>query len=155
MDSSAPTAVVTCPSKVMVGLHDPAIKQEVFRRCDSFEDADSLRGFCSTFEAAQSDAAKFTRERAVAGADVTADDVTEEEEPLVAASRQTARPAKHGYRNPPANIPPNTAARQCYNCGEIQWRQDVVPSVHSQVWGVWQAGSFQKDMQDSQDTKGG
>ncbi len=44
--------------KVMVGLHHPALKQEMFRRCDSFKDADSLRSFCSTFEAAQRDAGK-------------------------------------------------------------------------------------------------
>ena len=104
--------------KVMVGLRDPALKQEVFRKCDLFKDADGLRSFCSTFEAAQRDAAKFARESCVAGADVTADDVTEVEEPLVAASRQPARSAKHSYRNPPTDHQPNAAARQCYNCGE-------------------------------------
>ena len=103
--------------KVMVGLHDPALKQEVFRRCDSFKDADSLRSYCSTFEAAQRDTAKFTREKAVAGADVIADDVTEEQ-PLVAASRQPTRHAKPGYRNPSTDYQPNAAVKQCYSCGE-------------------------------------
>lgn len=91
--------------KVMVGLHDSALKQEIFRRCDSFKDADSLRSSCSTFVAALHHAGKFMRERAAAGAVVTADNITAEDfnesEPLVAASRQPTHPTKYGYRDPP------------------------------------------------------
>lgn len=99
--------------KVMVGLHDPALKQEVFRKCDTFGDIDGLRAFCSSFEAAQRDAARFVRDSAVAGADVTADDV---EEPLVAASRQPPHLTKHAPRSSPMESAPNTG-KPCYYCG--------------------------------------
>lgn len=38
--------------KVLVGLRDSALKQEVFRDCHTFGDVDSLRVFCVSFEAA-------------------------------------------------------------------------------------------------------
>ncbi|XP_076063459.1 uncharacterized protein LOC143038319 [Oratosquilla oratoria] len=104
--------------KVMVGLHDPALKQDVFRRCDSFKDMDDLRGYCSTYEAAQRDAAKFTREHAVAGTDIATSDISEDEEPLVAAYRQPSHPAKTAHRRSPADAPPKTGAKHCPNCGE-------------------------------------
>ncbi|MPC59160.1 hypothetical protein E2C01_053175 [Portunus trituberculatus] len=78
--------------KVMVGLHNSALKQEVFCRSPAQR-------------------SKLTGQRAVAEADVAADDVTEEEEPLVAALHQPAHPAKFGHYNPPADIPPNMGAR--------------------------------------------
>ncbi|MFV0261147.1 MAG: hypothetical protein ACK5JN_01725 [Kluyvera sp.] len=62
--------------KVIVDLSDSALRQ-MSRWCESISHIDSLRGFCSVFEAAKHDAAsggKLARESAVAGVDVTADD---------------------------------------------------------------------------------
>ncbi|MPC64573.1 hypothetical protein E2C01_058691 [Portunus trituberculatus] len=77
--------------KVMAGLSDQCLRQEVYRKCGAFSDIDSLREFCVSFEAARRNAVfggKSERDHAVAGADVTADDITEES--LVASYRQRA-----------------------------------------------------------------
>ncbi|MPC56311.1 hypothetical protein E2C01_050264 [Portunus trituberculatus] len=59
-----------------------------------------------------------TRERAVAGTDVAANDVSEVDEPLVAAYRQPTHPAKTAYRRSPSDVPSKTRAMHCSNCGE-------------------------------------
>lgn len=92
--------------KVMVRLCDPVLKQEVFRRCDTFMGIDSVRGFCSSYEAAQRDAAKSVQERRVAGADVTG------QESVVAAERQPP----HAHKQTSDNATTNT--HLCYNCGK-------------------------------------
>ncbi|KAK4313454.1 hypothetical protein Pmani_015211 [Petrolisthes manimaculis] len=105
--------------KVMVGLHDSVLKQEVFCRCDTFTDIDSLRNFCSSFEAAQRDANRFERERMVAGSDVIYDDAIEEE-PLVAASRyQPPAASRNTNRSSATEKLHNKVSKQCYYCG--QW----------------------------------
>ena len=80
--------------KVMVGLSDESMKREVFRQCDTLNDIDKLRVFCTTYEAAQRDAS--ARERAAAGADVTVDDVTAPEPPVVAPEVAASRPLARG-----------------------------------------------------------
>ncbi|KAG0713911.1 hypothetical protein GWK47_015165 [Chionoecetes opilio] len=85
--------------KVMVGLGDSALKQEVFRQCHTFDDVESLRAFCVSFEAARRDATsmhggKNSRECEMAGADVTPDDVSDDDfasrQLVVAASRHNS-----------------------------------------------------------------
>ena len=89
----------------------------MFRQCDRFSDVDNLRGFCASFEAARRDATlggKITRDSAVAGADVTLDDVIEEE-PMVAGYRQrNSAPHKSAF-TPRATSPLHTT---CNYCGE-------------------------------------
>ena len=91
--------------KVMVGLSDQCLRREVFRKCDSFSDIDSLREFCASFEAARRDATlggKIERELAMAGTDVT------EEKPVVAGYRQRG-PVQHQ---------PASFCKPCNYCGE-------------------------------------
>lgn len=60
--------------KVMTGLSDSSMRQEVFRQCEGFSDMDILRGFCAAYEAAKHDSAAsegFSRASQVAGANVT------------------------------------------------------------------------------------
>ena len=102
--------------KVMVGLSDQCLRQEVYRKCSTFNNIDSLREFCASFEAARRDATfggKSERECAVAGADVTGDDVTEE--PVVAGYRQHG-PAQHQPDSAPHAG--NSLSKPCNYCGE-------------------------------------
>ena len=72
--------------KVVSGLSDSAMRQEVFRRYTTLDSIEKLRSFCDIYEAAQRDAMKL---RAVAANDVIPDDVTEQggREPEAAAAR--------------------------------------------------------------------
>ena len=42
--------------KLMVGLHNPVLKREVFQACNQFSDVDALCKYCVTFESAHKDA---------------------------------------------------------------------------------------------------
>ncbi|KAK3880047.1 hypothetical protein Pcinc_015434 [Petrolisthes cinctipes] len=44
--------------KLVSGIASVELKEEVFRRCDSFSEVDSLRKFCVAFEAAHKDATR-------------------------------------------------------------------------------------------------
>lgn len=94
--------------KLVSGLGSAVLKEEVFRRCDTFHDVDSLRKFCVAYEAAHRDAAapgsggNFTRDNAaVAGAT-----------PLPDAPQEVIPPPAAAARRPP----PKT---RCGNCGTM------------------------------------
>lgn len=131
--------------KVIVGLSDYALRREVFGRCETFSDIDSLRGFCASFEAAQRDATTSVKSAwessAVAGIDVT-DNITGNEadfsQPIAAVSRQRTQHGESPHPTTPSHKP-------CRNCGGIHAPEKAACPVRNLSWrGCGKRGHIKK-----------
>ena len=94
--------------KLVSGLESVGLKEEVFRKCETFKDVDSLRKFCVAFEAAHKDAASpgfggnIGRETLASAAAVT---------PLPGALQELHLPPQAAGTRQPPHKP------RCGNCG--------------------------------------
>ena len=91
--------------KLMVGLHDPVLKRDVFQNCASITSVDELRSKCVSFEAAVRDAStRHYAAVATAAPEDAGSEVDETQEEVV------ARAAPTGSKSGPRRAP-------CGNCG--------------------------------------
>lgn len=116
--------------KVFVGLHDLALKQEMFRQYHTYGDVENLRAFCVSFEAAQRDSTlggKNAWEYESAGADIMPDDVNDDDvasrQPSVAASGHNASNTHKschfcGYKHAPDKGSCPAQHATCVACGK-------------------------------------
>ena len=91
--------------KLMVGLHDPVLKRDVFQNCVGIRSVEELRNKCVSFEAAVRDAS--VRHHAAVAATAPEDAGSEADEPQ---EEVVARAAPTGPKFGPRRAP-------CGNCG--------------------------------------
>lgn len=121
---SADLAEYLLLKKVIVGLRDVTLKQQVYQACDTLLSVDALRAMCCAYEAARRDSKADTRREAAraAGTAAAEEPSSEEEEAsgVAAASgggKQTHKPCGNcGKPHPPgkASCPAKTAV--CLGC---------------------------------------
>ena len=110
--------------KLVGGLESAVLKEEVFRRCETFHDVDSLRKFCVAFEAAHRDAASLkSRWETAAVAAVTPPPGPQRGElppPVAATRRQPSKPrcGNCGTMHKPGKGSCPAGELTCFNCGK-------------------------------------
>ncbi|XP_076036521.1 uncharacterized protein LOC143022265 [Oratosquilla oratoria] len=121
--------------KLVSGLESVGLKEEVFRKCDSFKDTDSLRKFCVAFEAAHKDAAppgldgNLGRETLTPTAAVT---------PQPCAPQEDLQPQVAGNRPPPHKP-------HCGNCGGKHMpRKGMCPAETLTCYGCGKTGHLRR-----------
>ncbi|KAK3894919.1 hypothetical protein Pcinc_001367 [Petrolisthes cinctipes] len=100
--------------KLVSGIASVELKEEVFRRCDSFSEVDSLRKFCVAFEAAHKDATRpgvSTKNIGREGREAMASVARVSSLPDALQEEVGLPPQAAGARQPPPYKP------RCGNCG--------------------------------------
>ncbi|KAK3887585.1 hypothetical protein Pcinc_008290 [Petrolisthes cinctipes] len=97
--------------KLVSGIASVELKEEVFRRCDSFSEVDSLRKFCVAFEAAHKDATRPGVSTKNIGREAMASVATVSSLPDALQEEVGLPPQAAGARQPPPYKP------RCGNCG--------------------------------------
>merc|ERR1712082_313131 len=79
--------------KLMVGVSEPALRQEIFRKYEAFKSVESLRTFCEVWEAARRDSLRPGARLAGVLAPTTDGTASEDETSTVAGTSQPRPPS--------------------------------------------------------------